>query len=62
MNATPDNTFADPEQRIADLERQLAEARDDREAELAQCKAERDEALGPPLVCLPQSSPRLLPD
>jgi hypothetical protein len=26
MNATPDNTLADPEQRIADLERQLAEA------------------------------------
>jgi adenylate cyclase len=34
MNATPDNTLADPEQRIADLERQLAE-----------CKAERDESL-----------------
>src|SRR5215475_13605162 len=34
MNATPDNTVANSEQRIADLERQLAE-----------CKAERDEAL-----------------
>jgi two-component system, NtrC family, sensor kinase len=34
MNATPDNTSADPEQLIADLQRQLAE-----------CKAERDEAL-----------------
>src|SRR5215470_11533082 len=34
MGATPDNTSADPEQLIADLRRQLAE-----------CKAERDEAL-----------------
>ena len=34
MSATPDSTFANPEQRIADLERQLA-AR----------TAERDEAL-----------------
>jgi class 3 adenylate cyclase len=34
MSATPDSTTANPEQRIADLERQLAE-----------CKAERDEAL-----------------
>ena len=34
MSATPDSTMANPEQRIADLERQLAE-----------CKAERDEAL-----------------
>jgi transcriptional regulator with GAF, ATPase, and Fis domain len=33
MSATPDSTLANPEQRIADLERQLAE-----------CKAERDEA------------------
>jgi len=41
MNATPNNTLADPEQRIADLERQLAE----REAELTECKAERDEAF-----------------
>jgi GAF domain-containing protein len=34
MSATPDSTFSSPEQRIADLERQLAE-----------CKAERDAAL-----------------
>src|SRR5215469_8383297 len=34
MSATPDSTLANPEQRIADLERQLAE-----------CKAERDEAV-----------------
>ena len=34
MSATPDSTLANPDQRIADLERQLAE-----------CKAERDEAL-----------------
>jgi predicted component of type VI protein secretion system len=34
MSATPDSTLADPQQIIADLQRQLAE-----------CKAERDEAL-----------------
>src|ERR1700739_2169346 len=34
MSAPPDSTLADPEQLIADLQRQLAE-----------CKAERDEAL-----------------
>jgi hypothetical protein len=34
MSATPDNTLADREQLIADLQRQLAE-----------CKAERDDAL-----------------
>src|SRR5215472_7961041 len=34
MSATPDSTLANPEQRIADLERQLAE-----------CRAERDEAF-----------------
>ena len=34
MSATPDSTLANPDQRIADLERQLGE-----------CKAERDEAL-----------------
>src|SRR6201993_1413340 len=34
MSATPDGTLANPEQLIADLQRQLAE-----------CKAERDEAL-----------------
>ena len=34
MSATPDNTFANPDRLIADLQRQLAE-----------CRAERDEAL-----------------
>ena len=34
MSAMPDSTLANPEQLIADLQRQLAE-----------CKAERDEAL-----------------
>jgi class 3 adenylate cyclase len=34
MNATPDSPLIDPEERIADLQRQLAE-----------CRAERDEAL-----------------
>jgi hypothetical protein len=34
MSATPDSTLTNPEQLIADLQRQLAE-----------CKAERDEAL-----------------
>jgi hypothetical protein len=34
MSAMPDNTLADSEQRVADLRRQLA-----------QCRAERDEAL-----------------
>src|SRR5215475_3075893 len=34
MSLTRDSTLADPQQKIADLERQLAE-----------CKAERDEAL-----------------
>jgi len=34
MSATPDSTLVNPEQLIADLQRQLAE-----------CKAERDEAL-----------------
>jgi GAF domain-containing protein len=34
MSATPDNTLANPEQLVADLQRQLSE-----------CKAERDEAL-----------------
>jgi GAF domain-containing protein len=41
MGATPDSTLVNPEQLIADLQRQLAE----REAELAVCKADRDEAL-----------------
>ena len=34
MSATPDSTLTDPKQLIADLQRELAE-----------CKAERDEAL-----------------
>src|SRR5690242_21689778 len=34
MSATPDSMFTSPEQRIADLQRQLAE-----------CRAERDEAV-----------------
>ena len=34
MSATPDSTFTDSEQLIADLQRQLAE-----------CRAERDEAI-----------------
>jgi two-component system NtrC family sensor kinase len=34
MSAMPDSTFADPKQLVADLQRQLAE-----------CRAERDEAL-----------------
>ena len=39
MSPASDSTLANPEQRkIADLESQLAE----REAELAECKAERD--------------------
>ena len=41
MSATPDSTLAHPEQLMADLQRQL----DEREAELAECKAERDEGL-----------------
>ena len=41
MSATPDSTLADSEQLIANLHRQLAE----REAELAECRAGRDEAL-----------------
>jgi len=41
MSATPDSTLANPEQLIADLQRQLAECR----TELTQRTAERDEAL-----------------
>ena len=41
MSATPDSTLANPEQLIADLQRQLAECK----AELNQRIAERDEAL-----------------
>ena len=41
MSATPDSTFTNPEQLIADLQRQ----RDECKAERDECKAERDEAL-----------------
>ena len=41
MSATPHSTFANPEQLITELQRQLAECR----AELTQRTAERDEAL-----------------
>jgi class 3 adenylate cyclase len=47
MSATPDSTFANPEQRIADLERQLAEyraERDEAQQQLAERTIERDEA------------------
>src|SRR5215468_2562150 len=48
MSATPDSTVANPEQRIADLERQLAESqaeRDEAQRQLAETTIERDEAL-----------------
>src|SRR5215469_5100891 len=48
MSATPDSTLANPEQRIADLERQLAASRADRDEaqrQLAERTIERDEAL-----------------
>jgi chromosome segregation ATPase len=48
MSATPDSTFTSPEQRIADLERQLAEYRAESNAtqrQLAERTIERDEAL-----------------
>src|SRR6516164_6717789 len=52
MSATPDSTLANPEQLIADLQRQLAG-----------CKAERDEALArarpQPPRCLASSIRRL---
>jgi len=41
MNATPDNTLADSEQLLADLQRELGECR----AKLTERTAERDEAL-----------------
>src|SRR5262249_30864329 len=47
MSATPDSTLANPEQRIADLERQLAECRaerDEAQQQLAERTLERDEA------------------
>src|SRR6516164_6066135 len=48
MSATPDSTLANPEQRIADLERRLAESRAERIQalrQLAETTSERDEAL-----------------
>src|ERR1700730_11338903 len=55
MSATPDSTLADPQQIIADLQRQLAACRterhqalaerDDAQRRLAERTAERDEAL-----------------
>ena len=47
MSATPDSTFANPEQLIADLQRQLAEfraERDEAQRQLAARTIERDEA------------------
>jgi len=44
MSATPDSTFTNPEQRIADLERQLAESNAERDEALAQQTA-TDEVL-----------------
>ena len=41
MSATPDSNLANPEQLIADLQRQ----RDECKAERDECQAERDEAL-----------------
>jgi len=48
MSATSDSTIANPDQRIADLERQLAECRaerDNAQRQLAERTIERDEAL-----------------
>src|SRR5215469_1450863 len=48
MSATPDSTLANPEQRIADLERQLAERtaeRDEAQRNLNETMTERDAAL-----------------
>jgi hypothetical protein len=48
MSATPDSTLLNPEQRIADLERQLAASRaerDEAQRQLAETASERDEAL-----------------
>src|SRR5215469_11712899 len=55
MSATPDSTLADPQQIIADLQRQLAECRAERDTalaerhkaqgRLAERTAERDKAL-----------------
>jgi len=48
MSATPDSTLADPQQVIADLQRQLAASnaeRDEAQQRLAERTAERDDAL-----------------
>jgi hypothetical protein len=48
MNATPDSTFTNPEQLIADLQRQLVECkaeRDEAQRKLNETTTERDEAL-----------------
>src|SRR5215469_12504063 len=48
MSATPDNTLADPERVIANLQRQLAECKAERDKaqwNLNETKTERDEAL-----------------
>jgi class 3 adenylate cyclase len=48
MSATPDSTFTDPQQIIVDLQQQLAECRaerDEAQQRLAERTAERDEAL-----------------
>src|SRR5690349_3223002 len=48
MSATPESTLANPDQRIADLERQVAECRaerDEAQRQLADSTNERDEAL-----------------
>jgi GAF domain-containing protein len=48
MSATPDSTFSDPEQRIADLERQLSASRaerDEAQRKLDEKAAELNEAL-----------------
>jgi len=45
MSETPDSTLANPEERIADLERQLAECRNERDEALAR-EAATAEVLG----------------
>src|SRR3974377_1701075 len=48
MNPTPDSTLADPQETIADLQRELAERtveRNEARRRLVECTAERDEAL-----------------
>ena len=48
MSITPDGTLADPQQIIAELQRQLVETRaecDEAQRRLIECTAERDEAF-----------------